>query len=100
MIRRVNTSIAEDRLYSQDADKAIAFIIFVDKILGVLPPEEEKPLPPELLKKIEEREKARQAKNYELADRIRKELLKEGIILEDTKDGVRWKKKHLQIRDD
>ncbi|MDH4273260.1 MAG: hypothetical protein OEW18_14905, partial [Candidatus Aminicenantes bacterium] len=41
--------------------------------------------------KIEMREKARAAKNFALADEIRRELLEEGIVLEDTKDGVRPK---------
>ncbi len=33
-----------------------------------------------------------QNKNFEIADQIREELLKEGIILEDTKSGTKWKK--------
>ena len=41
--------------------------------------------------KIGERQKARAEKNFKLADEIRKELLAQGILLEDTKDGVRWK---------
>jgi cysteinyl-tRNA synthetase len=43
-------------------------------------------------RKVEERQKARAAKDYQRADEIRKELLAQGILLEDTKDGVRWKK--------
>jgi cysteinyl-tRNA synthetase len=42
--------------------------------------------------KIKERQKARAEKDFKLADEIRKELLGQGILLEDTKDGVRWKK--------
>jgi len=42
--------------------------------------------------KVEERQKARAAKNFKRADEIRQELLREGILLEDTKDGVRWKR--------
>ncbi|MGZ5469632.1 MAG: CysS/YqeB C-terminal domain-containing protein, partial [Candidatus Aminicenantales bacterium] len=41
---------------------------------------------------IEERQKARAAKDFKRADDIRKELLQMGIVLEDAKDGVRWKK--------
>jgi len=43
-------------------------------------------------RKVDERQKARADKNYQLADEIRKELLAQGILLEDTKDGVRWKR--------
>jgi cysteinyl-tRNA synthetase len=42
--------------------------------------------------KIDARQKARAEKNFKLADEIRRELLAQGILLEDTKDGVRWKR--------
>jgi cysteinyl-tRNA synthetase len=42
---------------------------------------------------IEERNQARRTRNFARADAIRKELLEKGIILEDSKDGVRWKRK-------
>jgi len=48
-------------------------------------------VPREVMEKISLREKARAEKNFELSDQIRDELLKKGIVLEDTKDGVRWK---------
>jgi len=38
------------------------------------------------------REKARKNKDWETADQIRKKLLGLGIVIEDTADGVRWKK--------
>jgi cysteinyl-tRNA synthetase len=46
--------------------------------------------------KIERREKARAEKNFAESDRIRAELAAEGILLEDTKDGVRWKSVPVQ----
>jgi cysteinyl-tRNA synthetase len=60
-------------------------------VLGFLEFEVKKELPPDILAKIKEREKARREKNYALADKIREELFKKGIILEDTKEGTRWK---------
>jgi cysteinyl-tRNA synthetase len=42
---------------------------------------------------IEERTAAKKAKNFARADQIRQQLLDQGIILEDTKSGVRWKRK-------
>ena len=42
-------------------------------------------------KKIDERKKARQEKDYAKSDEIRDELRKKGILLEDTRDGVKWK---------
>ena len=43
--------------------------------------------------KIEERRVAKKARNFALSDEIRDFLTGRGIILEDTKDGVRWKRK-------
>jgi cysteinyl-tRNA synthetase len=43
--------------------------------------------------KVAERTAAKKAKDFVRADRIREELLEKGIILEDTKSGVRWKRK-------
>jgi cysteinyl-tRNA synthetase len=42
---------------------------------------------------IEERNQARRTRNFARADAIRKELLEKGVLLEDSKDGVRWKRK-------
>jgi cysteinyl-tRNA synthetase len=41
---------------------------------------------------IEARQKARADKDFKLADEIRQELLRSGIVLEDTKEGIRWKR--------
>lgn len=42
---------------------------------------------------IAERQQAKKARNFKRADEIRADLLEKGIILEDTKDGARWKRK-------
>ena len=41
---------------------------------------------------IAERQEARKAKNFARADEIRDELLAKGIILKDTREGVKWKR--------
>lgn len=92
MIRKVNILISKGKVYMKDAENLISFIRYIDKILAVLPEEEEETLAIEVQEKIKIREKARVERNYELADKIREELLRKGIFLEDTKDGVRWKK--------
>lgn len=48
-------------------------------------------LPPEIMAKIREREAARAARDWATADRIRDELLEQGIALIDTKEGTQWK---------
>ncbi len=45
-----------------------------------------------ILEKIEERKEAKKEKNFARADEIRNELLEKGIIIEDTREGVKWKK--------
>ena len=45
-----------------------------------------------ILAKIEERKAAKKEKNFARADEIRAELLEKGIVLEDTREGVKWKK--------
>ncbi len=45
-----------------------------------------------ILAMIEERKEAKKAKNFARADEIRNELLQMGIILEDTREGVKWKR--------
>jgi len=45
------------------------------------------------IKEIDERQAARKAKNFARSDEIRNQLTEMGIILEDTKDGMRWRRK-------
>jgi cysteinyl-tRNA synthetase len=68
----------------------------MDKVLGLKLKESELPevvIDERIKQLIEERTQARKHKNFARADQIRMELEKEGIILEDTPDGVRFKKK-------
>lgn len=61
-------------------------------VLGIITEEESGLLDAEIEALIEERQAARKAKNYARADEIRAQLLAQGIILEDTRAGVKWKK--------
>jgi cysteinyl-tRNA synthetase len=63
------------------------------KVLGILKDfDREESFEQEIKKLIEDREKARKEKNWEKSDKIRVELKRKGVILEDTTEGVRWKK--------
>ena len=81
-------------LVEPDARKLIGFLDEADRVLGVKPRPsgQADALESEILARIEARQRARAEKDFKLADRIRDELLDMGIQLEDTKDGVRWKK--------
>lgn len=60
--------------------------------LGILQKSTIETLEIEVERLIEERQKARKEKNWALADKIREDLKEKGIVLEDTPQGVRWKK--------
>ena len=61
-------------------------------VLGIIVIKEEEMLDSEIEEMIEKRQAARKDRNFALADQIRDELLAKGIILEDTREGVKWKK--------
>ena len=63
-----------------------------DGVLGVKTDRKTELLDGDIEKLIEERQAARKAKDFKRADEIRDELLSKGIILEDTREGVKWKK--------
>ncbi|MBS3156949.1 class I tRNA ligase family protein [Candidatus Woesearchaeota archaeon] len=74
--------------------KSYEFILDLDNILGLNFNSLKHPkLEKDIHKLIEERELARKNKDFKKADEIREKLYKLGIILEDTKEGVKWKKK-------
>lgn len=94
MIKRVNVMMARDEIFAGDAENIVSAVNKANIVLGVLDRKDDESLPMEIQLKIEERQKARKEKNFQLADSIRDELDAMGIVLEDMKDGtVRWKKK-------
>lgn len=67
-------------------------IVTLADVLGIIAEKQEEILDDEIEKLIAERQAARKEKNFARADEIRNELLAKGIILEDTREGVKWKK--------
>ena len=61
-------------------------------VLGIIVDKPEEILDEEIEKMIEDRQAARKAKDFAKADAIRGELLAKGIVLEDTREGVKWKR--------
>lgn len=70
---------------------ALDILTELSDVLGILSKTEEL-LEEDILKLIEERTQARKDKDFKLADEIRDNLKEQGIILEDTQDGVKWKR--------
>jgi len=75
-----------------DGARAAAVIRRFDSVLGVLPPPEDLSLDAGVEALIAEREAARKRRDFGRADEIRARLAAQGIILEDTPGGVRWKR--------
>jgi cysteinyl-tRNA synthetase len=90
LIKELNKITKEETISEGDKEQIMNFFKKIDSVLAILP-QRKKELPEEIMKMIEEREEARRKRDFEKADRIREELRKMGIILEDTKEGVRWK---------
>ena len=67
-------------------------IVKLSDVLGLIVDREEEMLAEDIEALIEERQAARKEKNFKRADEIRDELLQKGIILEDTREGVKWKR--------
>jgi cysteinyl-tRNA synthetase len=93
LIREVNPVLEDNNLWNDDQKVVSEAIEKFDSVLGIFGAVEEIILEAEIEQLIEERQEARRNRNFARSDEIRDLLAKSGIILEDTKDGVRWKRK-------
>ncbi|SHE87617.1 cysteine--tRNA ligase [Alkalibacter saccharofermentans] len=90
LVRESNTKL--DRNSSKE-DLEAALVVFdeLTDVLGIVKKEEEL-LEEDIEKLIQKRQDARKNKDFKLSDEIRDELKEKGIVLEDTREGVKWKK--------
>jgi cysteinyl-tRNA synthetase len=93
MIREVNTKLSANGITADEQAAVLHAIAKFDSVLGIFGPEETGSLDAEIENLVEERQEARRQRNFTRSDEIRDLLAEKGIILEDTKDGVRWKRK-------
>jgi cysteinyl-tRNA synthetase len=92
-VRAVYLRDEQGALTGADARAALDLLLDLDRILAILQPQPEI-LDADIMKRIEDRQAARKRRDFAEADRIRNQLLTQGIQLEDTKEGVRWKRCH------
>lgn len=120
LIRMANTAIDQEQLLAGDREAILDVLATFDAVFDVLADQDSEPtrkalewaeqtgqmdkVAPELLVRqaltdeaieglIAERAQAKKQRNFARADQIRNELAEKGVILEDSKDGVRWKRK-------
>ncbi|HEY0657608.1 MAG TPA: cysteine--tRNA ligase, partial [Pyrinomonadaceae bacterium] len=93
LVREVNTALAIDKVFAEDRSLILQIVDKFDSVLGIFGEEKEEMLDAEIENLIEERQEARRNRNFARSDEIRELLSEKGIVLEDTKDGVRWKRK-------
>jgi len=120
LIRAANTAIDQGQFFARDRDAILEVLKDFDAVFDVLEDRDAEPtrravewatmsgrmneVAPELLAAqsltdeaiealVAEREQARKRRDFARSDQIRKELAAKGVVLEDSKDGVRWKRK-------
>ncbi len=120
LVRAANTAMDDEQLFTADRDAMLPVLQDFDAVFDVLEDRDAEPtrqalvwaeqegrmseVAPELIAAqsltdaaiealVAERTAAKKARNFARADQIRNELAEKGVILEDSKDGVRWKRK-------
>jgi cysteinyl-tRNA synthetase len=120
LIRTANTAIDQGQLLAEDSDAILAVLASFDAVFDVIEDHDAEPtrhalewaersgrladVAPELLARqsltdeaidalVAERTQAKRQRNFARADQIRNELIEKGVVIEDSKDGVRWKRK-------
>lgn len=91
LIKDINTNISIDSS-KELCESALSLIRELGNPLGILQKSTKGSLEEEIERLIEERQQARKDRNFALADKIRDDLKARNIVLEDTPQGVRWKK--------
>jgi cysteinyl-tRNA synthetase len=91
LVRELNRRIDARALSTADAGRATELIRDLDRVLGIAPALDES-LDPELQKLVEDRAAARTARDWAASDRLRTVLAERGILVEDTRDGQRWRR--------
>jgi cysteinyl-tRNA synthetase len=91
LVRELNRRVDARVLSTADATRATAFIRDLDRVLGIAPVTEAA-LEPDLQGLLDERAAARAARDWAGSDRLRVALAARGVLVEDSRDGQRWRR--------
>jgi cysteinyl-tRNA synthetase len=93
LVRDVNPALEGKEVGAANRDEILAFFSDVNQVFDVFHIEEESLDDEKILELIQEREAARGRRDFARSDAIRDQLLELGIVLEDTREGTRWKRR-------
>ena len=91
LVKYCNTT-ADGNSSREYTEKLLSVLQKLTDVMGLIVNKKEEILDEDIEALIEERQAARKAKDFARADQIRDELAGKGIILEDTREGVKWKR--------
>lgn len=93
LVALTNRYLQQEEVSLSDLQRIESLFLHMNEVLGIIQTEREALLDEEVEQLIEERAQARADKNWARADEIRDLLSEQGIILEDTAQGMRWRRK-------
>jgi cysteinyl-tRNA synthetase len=92
LVREANRRLAARSISTVDAARIVQLLRDLDRVLGILPAAKDDVLEPELASLLEARVAARAAREWDRSDRLRDALAARGVLVEDTRDGQRWRR--------
>jgi cysteinyl-tRNA synthetase len=94
LIRDCNIALGEGGVKQDDRKGILAWLKIVDDRLAIVPPVEQLVQGDEEIDNlVAQRNEARRNRDFARSDSIRKELLDRGVVIEDTREGTRWRRK-------
>lgn len=91
LVKYANTTASGENS-EEYLQKLYELLVKLTDVLGIIVEQKEELLDADIEDLIAQRQAARKERNFARADEIRAELLEKGIILEDTREGVKWKR--------
>ena len=91
LVKYANTT-ASGESSEEYLQKLYELLVKLTDVLGIIVEKKEELLDADIEELIAQRQAARKERNFARADEIRAELLEKGIVLEDTREGVKWKR--------
>jgi cysteinyl-tRNA synthetase len=93
LVKEGNTALSSSSISREDATEIAGAIKKMNGVFGVFGMREQMSLDAEVERLIAERREARAQREFARADAIRDQLVQQGIVLEDTLTGTRWRRK-------